>query len=556
MKTKKQISAVLATTLLFSLGSGNLVFAAETEDNVVSTKYGLVQGVNSTDPDYADVVEFRGIPYAAPPVGDLRWKAPQDPESWDGIKVCDTYQKMPMQDLQAENNEPYTQDFYYGEIPEMSEDCLYLNVTTTEENLTSGEKKPVFVWFHGGGLNKCYTNEPEANGEAYAMNGIVVVSVEQRLGAFGYLSLPQLSEEQGQSGNYGLMDQIKALEWIYENIENFGGDPENISIGGQSGGTSKSMAMAASPECDTPISKMVLQSGLKWADTFQSQEDAEARGLAYLSDLGIDQNISLEELRQMDVEDLFDTTSSNWSGKMVQDDLYVVYPSIAEATLDGAYDDIAILAGTNLGEGTAPAVTNAEEFYDYYKEILGDLYDKYDFENLVQVTDATATITARQLGSYGLGMNGSRSVMVNRIFGKLLDERTGGTSTVYTYLFTHITPESITDIGTKRSAATCWAWHSSELWYTFNSLRDGTPPVRQWTEYDYQLAEEMNTYWANFMKTGNPNGEGLVEWPESDSSMGYIKLGDGTCGFSGDLSTLEQLMEEFTAQYFGFPSAS
>lgn len=555
---KKQLSSVLAAVLLFHLGGANIVLASEADaaNNVVSTKYGLVQGINSSDPSYAEVVEFRGIPYAAPPVGELRWKAPQDPESWDGIKVCDTYQNMPMQDLQAENNEPYTQDFYYGEIPEMSEDCLYLNVTTTEENLTSEDKKPVFVWFHGGGLSKCYTNEPEANGEAYAMNGIVVVSVEQRLGAFGYLSLPQLTEEQGQSGNYGLMDQIKAMEWIYENIENFGGDPENITIGGQSGGTTKSMAMASSPECDTPIRKMVLQSGLKWADTFLSQDEAEEKGLTYLEDLGIDPEISLDELRNMDTEDLFDTTSAGWSGKMVQDDLYLVYPSIADATLDGVYDDIAILAGTNIGEGTAPEVTNAEEFYAYYKDLLGELYDKYDFENLVQVTDANAAIVARQLGSYGLGMNGSRSIMVNRLFGKLLDERTDGASTVYTYLFTHITPESITDIGTNRSAATCWSWHSSELWYTFNSLRLGTPPVREWTSYDFDLAKEMNTYWSNFMKNGNPNGDGLTEWPESDSSMAYLKIGNGTAAYSDDLTTLEQLMEEFTAQYFSFPAAS
>ncbi len=556
MKKQRQISALLAATMLFGAWGAQPIFAAEEGDNVVSTKYGLVQGINSEDPDYAEVVEFRGIPYAAPPVGELRWQPPQDPESWEGVKVCDTYQSMPMQDLQAENNEPYTSDFYYGEIPEMSEDCLYLNVTTTEDNLVSDEKKPVFVWFHGGGLNKCYTNEPEANGEAFAMNGIVVVSVEQRLGAFGYLSLPQLTEEQGQSGNYGLMDQIKALEWVYENIENFGGDPENITIGGQSGGTTKSMAMAASPMCEAPIDKMVLQSGLKWADTYLTQEEAEEKGQTYLSDLGIDPEISLDELRQMDTEELFDTTSEGWSGQMVQDNLYIVYPSVAEATLAGEYDDIAILAGTNIGEGTAPEVTTAEEFYAYYQELLGDLYDKYDFENLVQVTDMTAAMVARQLGSYGLGTNGSRSLMVNRIFGDLLDQQTDGASTVYTYLFAHITPESITDVGTDRAAATWWAWHSSELWYTFNSLREGTPPVREWTAYDFELGRMMNTYWANFMKTGNPNGEGLVEWPESDSSMGYIKLGDGTAGFSGELSTLEQLMEEFTAQYFGFPSAS
>ena len=550
----KNVKLLLSCSMLLAL-AGSAVNASETDKNVVSTKYGLVQGVNSEDPGYENCVEFRGIPYAAPPVGELRWKAPEDPESWDGVKVCDTYQNMPMQALPVENNEPYTQDLWYGEIPEMSEDCLYLNVTTTEDNLTSDEKKPVFVWFHGGGLNFCYTNEPEATGVGFAENGVIMVSVEQRLGAFGYLSLPQLTEEQGHSGNYGLMDQIKAMEWIYENIEAFGGDPENITIGGQSGGTTKSVSMALSDICDVPISKMVLQSGLKWADAYDPQDVAEERGQNYLTDLGLDKDISLEELRAMPAEDIFDATSQNYGGKVVMDNYVVTYPTVIAAAEDGKFDNIAILAGTNLGEGTAPEVTNAEEFYAYYKDLLGDLYDKYDFENLVQVKDTTAAVVARQLGSMGLGLNAGRSVMVNREFGKYMDARTDGKSTVYTYLFQHITPESIYDFGTARSAANWWAWHSAEMWYTFNSLRDGTPPVREWTAYDYELADQVNTYWANFMKTGNPNGEGLVEWPESDDQMGYLKLGDSTNGFSGELAPLEQLMEEFVIRQFNFPTA-
>ena len=159
----------------------------------------------------------------------------------------------------------------------MSEDCLYLNVMTTGDSLSSTEKKPVYVWFHGGGLNSCYTFEPEGNAEAFAKNGIVVVTVEQRLGVFGYLSLPQLTEEQGQSGNYGLMDQIKAMEWIKENIANFGGDPENITVGGQSGGTTKAMAMTASPKMDVEVDKLILESGLKYNMEFQTLESAEEK---------------------------------------------------------------------------------------------------------------------------------------------------------------------------------------------------------------------------------------------------------------------------------------
>ena len=272
---KKRIIAVAALLACSTLLGSVHVYAEENEKNIVETAYGKVQGINSTDETYENVVEFRGIPYAAPPVGDLRWKAPVDPEKWDDVLVCDTYKDIPMQVLGGAEVEPYKTDIYYDGVPKMSEDCLYLNVMTTEDSLSSTEKKPVYVWFHGGGLNSCYTFEPEGNGEAFAKNGIVVVTVEQRLGVFGYLSLPQLSEEQGQSGNYGLMDQIKAMEWIKENIANFGGDPENITVGGQSGGTTKAMAMTASPKMDVEVDKLILESGLKYNMEFQTQESAE-----------------------------------------------------------------------------------------------------------------------------------------------------------------------------------------------------------------------------------------------------------------------------------------
>ena len=275
---KKRMVVLMASAAMMML-SGMTVSASENLDNVVDTSYGKVQGINSTDEGYEDVVQFKGVPYAAPPVGDLRWKAPVDHEKWDDILVCDTNREMPMQELGFV--EPSGTDFHNNTAPEMSEDCLYLNISTTEENLTSDEKKPVYVWFHGGGLTVGHTYSAEGNLDAFAENDVIAVSVEQRLGVFGYLSLPQLSEEQGQSGNYGLMDQIKALEWIKENIANFGGDPENITVGGQSGGTMKAMSMIASPQMDVDVDKLILESGLKYVGAFQSQEDAEKKVLEY-----------------------------------------------------------------------------------------------------------------------------------------------------------------------------------------------------------------------------------------------------------------------------------
>ncbi len=509
---KKRLT-VLAALLTCSTLMGSVhVYAEENEKNVVETAYGKVQGINSVDENYEDVVEFRGIPYAAPPVDDLRWKPPVDPEKWDDVLVCDTYKDIPMQVLGGAEVEPYKTDIYYDGVPKMSEDCLYLNVMTTEDSLSSTEKKP-------------------------------------------YLSLPQLSEEQGQSGNYGLMDQIKAMEWIKENIANFGGDPENITVGGQSGGTTKAMAMTASPKMDVEVDKLILESGLKYNMEFQTQESAEEKGTAYLGDLGLDEATTLEDLRNMDAEKLIDSTSSNYPGSMNLDGLYVTYESIQDSINDGVFDEISVLSGTNMGEGSYPKVSTADDFYAQYKEALGDLYDKYDFENLVKVDDNTAAMVSRQLGTYGLGTNVSRSLMVNRLYGKTMSERTDGKAVNYTYLFSHATPESMSDLGTDRGWANQWAWHTGEMWYAFNSLREGVPAVRQWTDWDYELAEKMNQYWSNFIKTGDPNGDGLAYWPEADENMGYIQLGDGISTHDEELTDLEKLMMDYTTNYFNFPVA-
>ena len=192
---------------------------------------------------------------------------------------------------------------------------------------------------------------------------------------------------------------------------------------------------------------------------------------------------------------------------MNQDGLYVTYESIQDSINDGVFDEISVLSGTNLGEGSYPQVSTADDFYAQYKEALGDLYDKYDFENLVKVDDNTAAMVSRQLGTYGLGTNVSRSLMVNRLYGKMMSERTDGKAANYTYLFSHSTPESISDLGTDRGWANQWAWHTSEMWYAFNSLREGVPAVRQWTDWDYELAEKMNKISLRIQVKAGENGK-------------------------------------------------
>ncbi|MBR3643274.1 MAG: carboxylesterase family protein, partial [Parasporobacterium sp.] len=386
--------------------------------DIVQTKYGKVSGIGSDRPDYDGITYFRGIPYAAPPVGALRWRPPADPKPWEGVRVCGTYAPMAMQNMgSGPSFEPWATDFYYMGNPEDSEDCLYLNITTAAK--AAGEKRPVYMWFHGGGLSTGYSYEIEFDGSELAKRGLVVVTVGQRLNVFGYLSCRQLSEEQGGiSGNYGLMDEIKALDWVYENIEAFGGDPENITVGGQSGGTSKTGALAASPFQKGWVKRVIHQSALNWNVKYQTVKEAEESARVYFKAIGLDPDISLEELRRTDPAVLLkplpwsfeDTKAARTPGSMVYDGLYIDDPDQAVSFRKYAAG-CDFLSGVTCGEGAmkkgfflgGQKAVSREEFYSRAKELLGEaLYKKYDFENLVPVTDDSADRVSRMLAARGL----------------------------------------------------------------------------------------------------------------------------------------------------------
>jgi para-nitrobenzyl esterase len=558
---KMFIPVSLTASLCFSIigcnTSGDTVGSAGAADiGLVKTAYGSVSGVISDR--YPDVTIFKGVPYAAPPVGDLRWKAPQDPEPWTGVRVCDAYGPIsPQYAEQGAGAEPWKTDFYsWQPFPQTSEDCLYLNIATGAK--AAGENRPVFIWFHGGGLRHGWSYEPESLGDTLAEKGVVVVFVGQRLGVFGYMSLPQLTKEQGHSGNYGLMDTIKAVEWVKQNIAAFGGDPNNITLGGQSGGTTKSAGIASSA-LGPKINSMILQSGLKWFDAFKDQAGGEEDGQKYLTHLGIDPNASLADLRAMDFRVFLGKDSndyvSNTPTNMINDGYSFKYTSIADAIKAGEWKGINILSGTNLGEAVDDLKMTAAEFYAAYKKGLGGLYDKYDFENLVKVSDDNAALTYRTLATYGLntnmGASYSRSLMVNRIFGEYIKKPySADAGRYYNYVFTHFTPSMPEEAGTVRESSKMMAWHSSELWYVFNTMDKGLPPARPWTDYDYKLADIMGTYWANFIKTGNPNGSGLPLWPEADEGYAYLEIGDAIVSHN-DMDKLNQLIRESVIVRFG-----
>ena len=545
----KKIAALL-TACSMTLGAFPLAGLAEEAEaaadaplGVVDTAYGQAQGVAG---ELDGITLFKGVPYAAPPVGDLRWAAPQDPEAWDGVRVFDTYAPMAMQWPNDMAGAPWETDFYYEGLPEYSEDCLYLNVATSAT--TGDEKMPVYVWFHGGGLNHGYSYELECDPEALAQKGVVVVEVGHRLGVFGYMALPQLDEETGYgaSGNWGLMDEIKAIEWVVENIEAFGGDPEHITVGGQSGGTSKSGALFANDETAALLDGVIWQTSLQYNTAYKTVEEMEETSVNWLKTLGLSGDESLEELRAMDAQVFLGEESLYGSGapqSMVYDNHVIQYPTLKEAYEAGNFEGVNILAGTDLGEFTQDTFADlqtADDFYAYYKDMLGEeLYSKYDFPHTCRVVDATAEDTARVLN------HSVFTVTDNMLFGKKAEEY--NTGDVYIYLFTHFTPG--------RNEEELWAWHSSELWYTFGSLRD-TAGQRYWEDWDYKLADITTSYWSNFIKTGNPNGEGLPEWLSSNSEhLAYMDLGDeSTLGCVTYMDSLKQMAAEYYAPSYEFAS--
>jgi para-nitrobenzyl esterase len=258
----------------------------------VRTEGGLIRGLALKDP--APRVSFRAVPYAQPPVGALRWRPPQPKTPWQGVLDCTQYPCAAWGP--GTGGEPYLSDFHYQGLEPMSEDCLYLNIDTA---FVPGENRPVFVWFHGGGLLSGSAYEPEFDPAQMVRRGVVVVSVGQRLGLFGYLALPQLAQQDGRSGNYGFMDQLLAMRWVRANIAAFGGDPDNVTIGGQSGGSQKCCLLAASPQGRGLFGRMILQSGLKYRQRFLPLEEGYEKGRAFLRAMDLDENLSAAALREI-----------------------------------------------------------------------------------------------------------------------------------------------------------------------------------------------------------------------------------------------------------------
>ena len=459
----------------------------------VRTATGLVQGV--AEPG---LTVYKGIPFAAPPVGDLRWRAPQPAASWEGVRPADSF-----------GPDPWQGDGR-GHV---SEDCLYLNIWTPAQSPDA--KVPVLVWIYGGGFSFGSTSTPVHNGEHLARKGVVLVTINYRVGPLGFLAHPELTAESphGVSGNYGLLDQIAGLQWVKQNIAAFGGDPDRVTIFGESaGGISVSM-LCASPEAKGLFRGAISQSGGSFGPTrpttypgenMRTLAQAEQSGVAFAAKAGV---ASLAELRRLPPDKLPAGWGSGaaWpivDGRVIPDDQHRLYEA-------GRYNDVDILVGINSDEGLS---FSREKTPDEYRANVETRYGPFAERLLAAYPAGTDTVPKT-----------ARDLMRDAAFGwqtwawATLQARTGKSKVFYYYFDQH--PARPADA----PEADHGMPHGVDVPYVFQTL---DPDDAKLTAGDRAISDTVSTYWTNFAKRGDPNGAGLPAWPRytvDDRQVMYFK---------------------------------
>jgi para-nitrobenzyl esterase len=473
---------VLALALLLAVGFISFTTFEKSLD-IIKVDGGRISG--TVNPS-GDIHIFKGIPFAAPPIGPLRWKEPQALASWKGVRACTAFGPSPMQ------NKPvpfsyWSEEFLIPKEP-ISEDCLYLNVWTGAKS--SREKHPVMVYIYGGGFSSGGSAVPIYDGEAMAKKGIVFVSINYRVGVFGFFAHPELTRESGKnaSGNYGIMDQLAALRWVQRNISSFGGDPRNVTIAGQSAGSFSVNALVASPLGKNLFRRAICESGASFTNPVQTLAKAEEEGVRVAQSLKAS---SLADLRNIPAEEL-QKKSSPFRGIIV--DGYVLPESVSSIFAAGRENQVDLLTGWNQNEGLLfGQVKTAENFKK-------DAAQKYGADaSTFLLFYPAATDSEASASQYNLSRDMIFGVQ-NYVWANLQSDHGAA---VYVYRFTHRVP----GVG---AAANFGAFHTGEVPYAYNNLRMVNRP---WGPADSVLADRMSSYWANFTATGNPNGKGLPDWP-------------------------------------------
>lgn len=451
---------------------------------VVKTDAGPVSGTQS---GYGAIHIFKGIPFAAPPVGNLRWKEPQPVKHWNSVKECTAFAKSPMQGKPNEFG-VYTREFLIKDEP-LSEDCLYLNVWTGAKS--PAEKRPVMVWIYGGGFVSGGTNVPIYDGEALARKGVILVSIPYRVGIFGFFAHPDLTKESAHhaSGNYGLMDQQAALRWVQKNIAAFGGDPANVTIAGQSAGSMSVNALVASPLSKGLFAKAIAESGASFLPgpfSNTTLKDAEDQGIKIAEKFNVK---NLTDLRALPAEELLKQNS----GRPIVDG-YVLPQSIAAIFAAGKQNRVPLLTGWNTDDAFVGGLKNAAA---YKKEVEAKYGDKA--ASFLKFYPAASDEEAERSQ---INISRDMTFGAQNFTWANLQSRGGGPA-VYLYRFTRRMPATA-------EFKKYGAFHTGEVGYVFNNLKFLNRPFEP---VDQQLANTMSGYWVNFARTGNPNGAGLPKWP-------------------------------------------
>ena len=460
------------------------------------TENGTVRGLPAADPR---ITSFKGIPFAAPPVGDNRWRAPQPCENWEGVRDCFEFAPISVQDTPGLGTDIYCREWHVDpEIP-MSEDCLYLNVWTSAK--TSSERQPVLVWFFGGGFQWGYTSEMEFDGERIARRGIVVVTVNYRLGAFGFLAHPELTVSQPEApANFGSLDQQAGLKWVKRNIAAFGGDPDCITIAGQSAGGGSVMAQMACKDNEGLFQRATVLSGMFASpytvnDFFipKSLEQAGKLGVELFDCLGVK---TLAEARALDADFIRSKYSElRNQGRMffsIVNDGHFCTQDAMKAFREGTRCRVPVLAG-NTGDEFMEIIHAADEnaLREKASEYFGEDAERFlSFpEAEFRAGDGFAPVSAPELG-------------VKSAF--LGESSLPEAKDCYYYRF-------VPDIPGDDHPGT---FHSCDLWFFFETLAKCSRPYEG---RHYDIARQICDYWCNFIKTGDPNGfdlngNRLPEW--------------------------------------------
>jgi len=461
--------------------------SAQNPFSTVKTDAGQISGTDNGD---ASVHIFKGIPFAAPPVGNLRWKAPQPVAHWSGIKACTDFSKMPMQGKPNEFG-VYTREFLIKDEP-LSEDCLYLNVWSGAK--TPSEKRPVIVWIYGGGFVSGGTNVPIYDGEALAKKGVILVSINYRVGIFGFFAHPELTKESPNhtSGNYGLMDQLAALKWVKKNIAAFGGDPDNVTIAGQSAGSYGVNYLVASPLAKGLFKGAIAESGAHMVPgSGVTLAEAEQSGLKTAEALHAG---SLADLRKLPAEELL---KQNNFRPIV--DGYFLPQVPADIFAANKENQVPLLTGWNEDDAFIGTLKSAADYTAGIQKRFGDKAAEF-LKLYPGNTDAEAQRS--QINMSRDGMFGVQN------FTWANTQSAKNRAKVYLYRFTRRMPatEDFKKYG---------AFHTGEVGYVFNNLKFLNRPFEP---LDQQLADVISSYWVNFAESGNPNGPGLPAWPAYNSN--------------------------------------